>query len=102
MNIDLQIVRWPVERLIPRATNPRTHSPAQIAQVARSIQEFGWTNPDSGRGGQRYHRRSRAANGGEAARHDRSSGGPSGAFVRSAAPRTCDCGQPVGAELRLG
>ena len=45
MNIDLQIVRWPVERLIPRATNPRTHSPAQVAQVARSIQEFGWTNP---------------------------------------------------------
>ena len=45
MNIDLQIVRWPVELLIPRATNPRTHSPAQIAQVARSIQEFGWTNP---------------------------------------------------------
>ncbi len=26
MNIDLQIVRWPVELLIPRATNPRTHT----------------------------------------------------------------------------
>ena len=45
MNIDLQIERWPVERLIPRATNPRTHTPAQITQVAHSIQEFGWTNP---------------------------------------------------------
>ena len=45
MNIDIQIERWPVERLIPRATNPRTHSPAQITQVVQSIQEFGWTNP---------------------------------------------------------
>lgn len=36
---------WPVERLIPYANNPRTHSPEQIAQIARSIQEFGFTNP---------------------------------------------------------
>jgi ParB-like chromosome segregation protein Spo0J len=44
-NIDIQIERWPIERLIPRANNPRTHSPAQIAAIAASIQEFGWTNP---------------------------------------------------------
>jgi len=31
--------------LIPYARNARTHSPKQIAQVAASIQEFGWTNP---------------------------------------------------------
>jgi ParB-like chromosome segregation protein Spo0J len=45
VNIDIQIERWPIERLIPRANNPRTHSPAQIAAIAASIQEFGWTNP---------------------------------------------------------
>jgi DNA modification methylase len=36
--------RW-VEALIPYARNPRTHSDAQIAQLAASIVEFGWTNP---------------------------------------------------------
>ena len=45
MNVDIQIERWPIERLIPRANNPRTHSREQVAQIAASIQEFGWTNP---------------------------------------------------------
>lgn len=35
----------PVDRLIPYAHNSRTHSAEQVAQVARSIQEFGFTNP---------------------------------------------------------
>src|ERR1700683_4071445 len=39
------IERRQIERLIPRATNPRTHPPEQVAQIAASIQEFGWTNP---------------------------------------------------------
>lgn len=34
-----------VEDLIPYANNARTHSDAQIAQIAASIREFGWTNP---------------------------------------------------------
>lgn len=34
-----------VGELIPYARNSRTHSDAQIAQVAASIREFGWTNP---------------------------------------------------------
>ena len=34
-----------IEALIPYARNPRTHSDEQIAQIAGSIQEFGWTNP---------------------------------------------------------
>ncbi|MBI4910965.1 MAG: site-specific DNA-methyltransferase [Acidobacteria bacterium] len=42
---DLQVVRWPVEKLIPYARNARTHSDEQVAQVAASIAEFGWTNP---------------------------------------------------------
>lgn len=34
-----------VESLIPYARNARTHSAAQVAQIAASIREFGWTNP---------------------------------------------------------
>jgi hypothetical protein len=36
---------WPVDRLIPYERNARTHSPEQVAQIAASIQEFGFTNP---------------------------------------------------------
>src|SRR6266700_1377877 len=36
---------WPVGRLIPFARNPRTHSDAQVAQIAASIAEFGFNNP---------------------------------------------------------
>jgi DNA modification methylase len=45
VNLDLHIERWPIERLIPFARNPRTHSDEQVAQIAASIVEFGWTNP---------------------------------------------------------
>jgi ParB/RepB/Spo0J family partition protein len=45
MNTDIQIERWSIEQLIPRPTNPRTHSPEQVAQLAASIREWGWTNP---------------------------------------------------------
>ena len=34
-----------VETLIPYCRNARTHSEAQVAQLAASIVEFGWTNP---------------------------------------------------------
>jgi DNA modification methylase len=42
---DLQIQRWPVDRLIPYARNPRTHTEEQVAQIAASIAEFGFVNP---------------------------------------------------------
>jgi len=42
---DIQIEKWPVDRLIPYARNARTHTEEQVAQVAASIVEFGWTNP---------------------------------------------------------
>ena len=42
---NLQVVTWPVEKLIPFARNARTHSDAQVAQIAASIAEFGWTSP---------------------------------------------------------
>ncbi len=34
-----------IETLIPYARNPRTHTEAQIAKIAASIVEFGWTQP---------------------------------------------------------
>jgi DNA modification methylase len=37
--------RWAIERLIPYARNARTHSDAQVAQIAASIREWGWTTP---------------------------------------------------------
>jgi DNA modification methylase len=42
---DLQIAWRPLGELIPYAHNPRTHTDAQVAQIAASIREFGWTNP---------------------------------------------------------
>jgi DNA modification methylase len=42
---DLLLERWQVDRLIPYIRNARTHSEEQVAQVAASIVEFGWTNP---------------------------------------------------------
>ena len=42
---NLQVVTWPVDRLIPYVRNARTHSDEQVAQIAASIAEFGWTNP---------------------------------------------------------
>jgi ParB-like chromosome segregation protein Spo0J len=35
----------PIKDLPPFTRNSRTHSEAQVAQVAASIVEFGWTNP---------------------------------------------------------
>ena len=40
-----EITLRPVEQLVPYARNARTHSDEQIAQIAASIREFGWTNP---------------------------------------------------------
>ena len=41
----LQIEYRPIESLIPYVRNARTHSDDQVAQIAASIREFGWTNP---------------------------------------------------------
>jgi hypothetical protein len=45
MNTEIQIERWQIDRLIPRANNPRTHNREQVANIAASIREWGWTNP---------------------------------------------------------
>jgi len=41
----LQIEYWPLDRLIPYARNARTHSPAQVAEIAGSIRAYGFSNP---------------------------------------------------------
>ena len=41
----LKIKMTPVAQLVPYAANARTHSEQQIAQIAASITEFGFTNP---------------------------------------------------------
>lgn len=40
-----QVAYRAVSGLIPYARNSRTHSDEQVAQIAASIREFGWTNP---------------------------------------------------------
>ncbi len=40
-----KIEQWPTAKLVPYARNARTHSEAQVAQIAASIVEFGFTNP---------------------------------------------------------
>ncbi len=40
-----RVVMTRVGDLIPYARNARTHSDEQVAQIAASIKEFGWTNP---------------------------------------------------------
>ena len=43
---DERKVEWvPTALLQPYPNNPRTHSPAQIRQIAQSIRKFGWTVP---------------------------------------------------------
>jgi ParB-like chromosome segregation protein Spo0J len=41
----MKIEKVKLEKLIPYARNSRTHSDQQVAQVAASIREFGFTNP---------------------------------------------------------
>jgi DNA modification methylase len=40
-----EIERWPIKQLVPYARNARTHSDVQVAQIAASIREWGWTMP---------------------------------------------------------
>ena len=49
----MKIKQVEIEKLIPYVNNSRTHDDAQVAQIAASIKEFGWTNPiltDGGNG----------------------------------------------------
>jgi site-specific DNA-methyltransferase (adenine-specific) len=38
-----KVAQWPIDKLIPYARNSRTHSDEQVAQIAASIKEWGFT-----------------------------------------------------------
>src|ERR1051325_2552868 len=40
-----RVERRPIKALIPAARNARTHTEAQVDQIAASIREWGWTMP---------------------------------------------------------
>ena len=44
-HIPSAIERISIDALVPYARNSRTHSDAQVAQLAASLREFGFTNP---------------------------------------------------------
>jgi DNA modification methylase len=41
----LRLESWPIDRLVPSPRKARSHSEAQIAEIAGSIRAFGFTNP---------------------------------------------------------
>jgi DNA modification methylase len=43
--MEIEVKYRKVEDLIPYVNNSRKHSEEQVAQIASSIKEFGWTNP---------------------------------------------------------
>jgi DNA modification methylase len=45
MGSQLRVESIPLDRVLPYAENARTHSAAQVAQIAASIAEFGFVNP---------------------------------------------------------
>jgi ParB-like chromosome segregation protein Spo0J len=40
-----RVERWPIERLIPYANNPRLHREADLDKLVASIRKWGWTIP---------------------------------------------------------
>ena len=45
MKTETKVEQVAIEKLIPYVNNSRTHSDEQVAQIAASIREFGFTNP---------------------------------------------------------
>lgn len=45
MTQTLSVEFWPIDDIAPSPRNARLHDDAQVEQIARSIQEFGFTNP---------------------------------------------------------
>ena len=40
-----RIEQWPLERLKPYARNAKAHGADQVAKIAGSMAQFGWTVP---------------------------------------------------------
>ena len=99
---DLNVELRPIEALLPYARNPRMHSDAQVAQLAASMVEFGWTNPVlvDGKGGViAGHGRLLAA---RKAGGDRSAGHRTGPPDRDPEARLHHRGQPAYSQRLLG
>ncbi len=45
MNKNFCLEHWPIDRLVPYGRNARTHTEAQVAEIAGSIRAFGFANP---------------------------------------------------------
>lgn len=45
INLPARIEHWPIDRLKPYDRNARTHDDGQVAKIAASMSEFGFTNP---------------------------------------------------------
>lgn len=101
MNIPNKIEQVSVETLIPYARNSRTHSDAQVAQIAASIKEFGFTNPVLIDGGG-DHCRTWASTCRKEAGHSKRALHPLGPSHRNPETRLRYCRQPPCAECRMG
>ena len=95
----LAVQFWPIEKLIPYVKNARTHSEEQVAQVAASIVEFGWTNPILVGAD---HRRPCPPGRGPETRDRGSAGHRAGPSDGDAAARAGPRRQPPGDERRVG
>lgn len=45
IDIDIEVQRIAIDRLVPSPSNARTHTREQVANIAAAMREFGWTNP---------------------------------------------------------
>ena len=97
-----RIETWPLERLKPYARNAKTHGADQVAKIAGSMAQFGWTVPVLCRGDGEViagHGRILAA---DAARADRGAGDRARPPDRGAAPRLPHRRQQADRARRLG
>lgn len=42
---EVEIVLWPIANLIPYELNAKKHDPEQVTRIAKSIKDYGWTQP---------------------------------------------------------
>jgi hypothetical protein len=97
---DIQM--WLVDKLIPWVRNPRTHSDAQVAQIAASIVEFGFNNPILVDNECRHYRGARAPPRRAQARTHGSPSDRAGSFDRGLEACVCDRRQQAGRKRWLG
>lgn len=43
--IDLEIQKWPIDRIVPYENNVKIHDEKQVSKIAESIRRFGWDQP---------------------------------------------------------